>query len=133
MRQKVNDTVICNALYLLFTDYHEKMTLSKDWPIDENNDADCRYSLRMRYKATVMEDFIRELWGLKCQYLLSGVLIYLNKNDRYFSPKLNDYEQFFRKVYRYRKILFKIGSGNHKVIFPFKRLIEKKKVLLIRC
>ena len=87
----------------------------------------------MKKKATDMEDLIRELWGTKAQYLLSGILIYLIKLDPYFSPKLNDYKLFFIKIYRHRQILAKIGTGNHKVIFPFRKLIEKKKVVLIRC
>ena len=133
MKQKVSDAVVSNALYLLFAEYHERMRLSKEWPVDENNNIDFRYSLRMKYKATDMEDLIRELWGTKCQYLLSGILIYLIKLDPYFSPKLNDYERFFIKIYRHREILTKIGSGNHKVIFPFRNFIEQKKVVLIRC
>ena len=133
MKEKVADHVISNALYLLFAEYQERMRLSREWPVDENDNVDYRYSFRMKYKATNMEDLIRELWGTKCQYLLSGVLIYLIKLDPYFSPKLNDYERFFIKIYRHRKILSKIGSGNHKVIFPFRNFIEQKKVVLIRC
>ena len=133
MKQKVNDAVICNALYLLFVMYHERWSLSKEWKADENKNIDFRYSFRMKKKATDMEDLIRELWGTKSQYLLSGILIYLIKLDPYFSPKLNDYKLFFIKIYRHRQILAKIGTGNHKVIFPFRKLIEKKKVVLIRC
>ena len=134
MKQKVSNTVVYHALYLLFTEYHERIRLSKkEWTVDENDNVDYRTSFRMRYKATNMEDFIRELWGTKCQYLLSGILIYLLKLDPYFSPKLNDYERFFIKIYRHREILTKIGSGNHKVIFPFRNFIEQKKVVLIRC
>ena len=133
MKQNVSKTVVCNALYLLFTEYFERIRLSKEWPVDENDNIDFRYSLQMKYKATDMEDFIRELWGSKSQYLLSGVLIYLLKLDPYFSPKLNSYERFFTKIYEHRQILTKIGSGNHKVIFPFQKFIEKKKVVLIRC
>ena len=133
MKQKVSETVVSNALYLLFVEYHERMKLSKEWPVDENDNVDFRYSLQMKYEATGMEDLIRELWGTKCQYLLSGVLIYLIKLDTYFSPKLNDYKEFFNKIYRHREILTKIGSGHHKVIFPFRNFIEQKKVVLIRC
>ena len=133
MKQKVSETVVSNALYLLFAEYHERMRLSKEWPVDENNNIDFRYSVQMKYKATDMEDLIRELWGTKCQYLLSGILIYLIKLDPYFSPKLKDYKRFFIKIYRHREILTKIGSGNHKVIFPFRNFIEQKKVVLIRC
>ena len=133
MKQKVSETVVCNALYLLFTDYYEKIKESKEWPVDENEVVHYRYSFRMKYKATAMEDFIRELWGKKSQYLLSGVLIYLIKLDPYFSPKLNDYKRFFTKIYKHREILIKIGSGNHKVIFPFQKFIGKKKPVLIRC
>ena len=134
MKQKVTDTVLLNAVYLLLTDYYEKIRLSKDeWKVDENDNVDYRSSFRMRYQATNMEDFIRELWGTKCQYLLSGIMIYLFKLDPYFSPKLNDYKRFFTKIYRHRKILIKIGSGNHKVVFPFRNFIEKKKIVLIRC
>ena len=129
----VSKTIVSNALYLLFAEYHERIALSKKWPVDENNNIDFRYSLQMKSKATDMEDFIRELWGDKCQYLLSGILIYLLKLDPYFSPKLNDYERFFIKIYKHREILTKIGSGNHKVVFPFQKFIEKKKVVLIRC
>ena len=134
MKQKyVNDTIICNALYLLFADLHEYMTKSKDQMTDENDNIDFWYSLRMTNKAGDKEDTIRKIWGSRCQFLLTGILIYLYKLDPYFSPKLNDYKQFFIKIYRHREILTKIGSNNHKVIFPFQKLIEKKKVLLIRC
>ena len=133
MKQNIGETVVCNALYLLFAEYYERMRLSKEWSVDENEEVNYRYSFRMKYKATAMEDFIRELWGTKCQFLLSGVLIYLIKLDPYFSPKLNGYERFFTKIYEHREILTKIGSGNHKVIFPFQKFIEKKKVVLIRC
>ena len=134
MKQKVSETVVYNALYLLFGEYYEKTRLSKVWPVDENNNVDFRYSLQMKYKATLMEDLIRDLWGRKCQYLLSGILIYLMKLDPYFSPKFNEYERFFIKIYRHREILTKIGSGNHKVIFPFKNFIkQRKKLVLIRC
>ena len=133
MKQKVSETVVSNALYLLFGEYYERTRLSKV-TVDENNNADFRYSLQMKYKATLMEDLIRDLWGTKCQYLLSGVLIYLMKLDPYFSPKSNEYERFFIKIYKYREILTKIGSGNHKVIFPFENFIkQKKKLVLIRC
>ena len=128
----VADVVICNALYLLFIDFWESILESKEWKIDENDNADYRSSFRMRYRANAKEDHIRKLWGSKNQYFLSGIFIYLYKTDQYFSPKLNGYEQFFIKLYRHREILTKIGSGNHKVIFPFKKLIEEKKPLLIR-
>ena len=134
MKQKaVNNTIICNALYLLFADLYEFMTESKCWKTDENDNVDYRYSFRMKYKATDKEDTIRKLWGSRCQFLLSGILIYLYKIDPYFSPKLNDCQQFFIKLYRHCEILAKIGSGNHKLILPFQKLIEKKKLLLIRC
>ena len=56
------------------------------------------------------------------------------KLDPYFSPKFNEYKDFFIKIYRHREILTKIGSGNHKVVFPFKNFIkQKKKLVLIRC
>ena len=129
----VNDTIILNAIYLLFGDLYKNITESKDWKTDENDNVDFRYSLRMKYKATDKEDIIRKLWGSRCQFLLSGILIYLYKLDPYFSPKLNDCRQFFIKIYRHREILTKIGSGNHILIFPFQKLIEKNKVLLIRC
>ena len=133
MKQKVTGTIVCNALYLLFGDLYENMSESKEWKVDENNNVDYCYSLRMRYKATDKEDTIRKLWGSKCQNLLSGILIYLYKLDRYFSPKLNTCEQFFIKVYRHREMLTEIGSGKHKVVFPFVKLINKNKPLLIRC
>ena len=133
MKQKVSGTVVCNALFLLFGDIYENMTESKEWRVDENDNVDYRYSFRMCYKATDKEDTIRKLWGSRCQMILSGILIYLYKLDRYFSPKLNSLEQFFIKVYRHREILTKIGSGKHKVVFPFVKLINKKKPLLIRC
>ena len=135
MKQKVSKTVVYNALYLLFGLYYERMRLGKERSVDENNNVDFRYSLQMQHKAILMEDLIRDLWGKKSQYLLSGVLIYLTKLDPFFSPKVNGYRRFFIKVYRHREILTKIGNGNHKVIFPFKKLIreEKKKLVLIRC
>ena len=134
MKQKVSETVVSNALYLLFAEYYERTRLSKEWPVDENNNVDFRYSLQMKYKATLMEELIRDLWGTRCQYLLSGVLIYLMKLDPYFAPKFNEYERFFIKIYKHREILTKIGSGNHKVIFPFKNFIkQRKKLVLIRC
>ena len=128
----VADTVICNALYLLFVDFWESIIESKEWKIDENDNANYRYSFRMRYRANAKEDHIRKFWGSKSQYFLSGIFIYLYKLDQYFNPKSNSYEQFFIKLYRHREIVTKIGSGNHKVIFPFKKSIEEKKPLLIR-
>ena len=134
MKQKVSKTVLSNALYLLFEDYCEKTKLSKEQSVDENGAVDFRYSLQMQYKAVLLEDLIRDLWGTKCQYLLSGVLIYLTKLDPYFSPKINGRERFFIKIYINRKILTKIGRGNHKVIFPFEKFIKQnKKLVLIRC
>ena len=135
MKQKVSETVVCNALYLLFGEYYERMRLSEEQQSDENNTILYRYSLQMKYKAYAMEELIRDLWGTRCQYLLSGVLIYLLKLDPYFSPKFNDFKLFFTKIYRHREILSKIGRGNHKVIFPFKKYIKQlpKKILLIRC
>ena len=134
MKQKVSETVVCNALYLLFGKYYERIRLSEERPVDENDNIDFRYSLQMKYKAYDMEELIRDLWGTKCQYLLSGVLIYLMKLDPYFSPKFNEYKLFFTKIYRHREILSKIGSGNHKVIFPFEKCIKQsKKLVLIRC
>ena len=122
MKQKVTETVVSNALYVLFAEYYERIRFSKkEWAVNENEHVDYRSSFRMRYKATNMEDLIRELWGTKCQYLLSGILIYLIKLDPYFSPELNDYKRFFIKIYRHRKILTKIGSGQHKVISPFRK------------
>ena len=134
MKQKVSKTVVSNALYLLFGDYYERTRLSKERSVDENNNVDFHYSLQMQYKAILVEDLIRDLWGTKCQYLLSGVLIYLMKLDPYFSPKFNEHERFFIKIYKYRKILAKIGRGNPKVIFPFEKFIKQnKKLVLIRC
>ena len=128
----VTDTVICNALYLLFVDFWENLIESKkEWKTDKNDNVDYRYSFLMRYKACDKEDDIRKFWGSRCQYLLSGIFIYLYKLDQYFNPKSNGYEQFFIKLYRHREIL-EIGSGNHKVFFPFEKLIKKKKLLLIR-
>ena len=132
MKQKVTDTVVCNALYLLFGDLYENVSKS-EFKKDENNDIDYRYFLSKYSKANDKEDTIRKLWGSRCQNLLSGILIYLYKLDHYFSPKLNTMEQFFTKVYRHREILTKIGSARHKVVFPFVKLINKKKALLIRC
>ena len=130
----VADTVICNALYLLFIDFWESMVESeKESKTDQNDNVDYRYSFRMCRRACNKEDLIRKIWGSKCQYLLSGIFIYLYKLDQYFNPKSNGYKQFFIKIYRHREILKRIGSGNHKVIFPFKKLIEKKKLVLIRC
>ena len=132
MKQKPTDTVVCNALYLLFGDLYEHVSKST-FKEDENNEVEYRYFLSEYNKATDKEDTIRKLWGCRCQNLLSGILLYLYKLDRYFSPKLNTLEQFFIKVYRHREILSKIGSGKHKVVFPFVNLINKKKPLLIRC
>ena len=132
MEQKVTDTVVCNALYLLFGDLYKNVTKSI-FKEDENNDIEYRYFLSMYNKAADKEDTIRKLWGVRCQNLLSGILLYLYKLDRYFSPELNTMEQFFIKVYRHREILTKIGSGEHKVVFPFVKLIKKKKPILIRC
>ena len=129
----VNDIIICNALYLLFGDFWYNMTESKKWKSDENYDFDYLYSFRMRTKAIENEDTIRKIWGSRCQFLLSGVMLYLYKLDPYFNPKLNDCKQFFMKIYRHREILTKIGSGSRKVIFPFGKLIKEKKLLLIRC
>ena len=126
MKQKVTDTIICNALYLLFGDLYENVSKS-EFKEDENNDIDYRYFLTEYNKATNKEDTIRKLWGSRCQNLISGILLYLYKLDRYFSLKLNTVEQFFIKVYRHREILTKIGSGKHKVVFPFVKLINKKK------
>ena len=132
MKQKVTGAVLYNALYLLFNDVYENVSKSV-FKEDENKDIDYRYFLSLFAKATDKEDTIRKLWGTRCQKLLSGILIYLYKLDRYFSPELNTVEQFFIKVYRHREILAKIGSGKHKVVFPFVKLINKKNPLLIRC
>ena len=132
--KKVDETIVSNALYLLFGDYCEKTRLSKERSIDENNNTDIRYSLQMQYKTILLEDLIRDFWGTRCQYLLSGVLIYLTKLDPYFDPKFNDYEHFFVKIYKNRKILTEIGKGYRKVIFPFENFIkEDKELVLIRC
>ena len=134
MKQKVSKTVVYNALYLLFEDYCEKTKLSKEQSVDENGSVNFSYSLQMQYKVLLLEDLIRDLWGTKCQYLLSGVLIYLSKLDPYFSPKINGYQHFFIKIYKNREILTKIGRGEHKVIFPFEKFIkENEKLVLIRC
>ena len=61
MKQKVSETVVSNALYLLFGEYYERTRLSKEWSVDENNNVNFRYSLQMKYKATLMEDLIRDL------------------------------------------------------------------------
>ena len=131
-RLKKTNRVTCYALYLLFNDIYESVTKSK-FKEDENRNIDYRYFLSMFARATEKEDIIRKLWSGRCQKLLSGILIYLYKLDRYFSPELNTVEQFFIKVYKHREILAKIGSGEHKVVFPFEKLINKKKLLLIRC
>ena len=133
MKQKPTDTVICEALYLLFGDFYEDVRQSTVEKIDENNDINYGYGLRYHYKATQKEDLIRKLWDFRCQNLLTGLLIYLYKLDPYFSPKLNTIEQFFIKIYQHREILTEIGLGKRKVVFPFINLINKKKVLLIRC
>ena len=39
MKQK-DDTIICNALYLLFADLYECMIEAKYWKTDENANAD---------------------------------------------------------------------------------------------
>ena len=130
----VSKTVVSYVLYLLFEDYCEKKRLSEKHLIDENNHTDFQHSLQMQYKTILLEDLIRDFWGTRCQYLLSGVLIYLTKLDPYFDPKFNDYEHFFVKIYKNRKILTEIGKGHRKVIFPFENFIkEDKKLVLIRC
>ena len=134
MKQKVNETIVYSVLYLLFQDYCEKNRLSKKHLVDENGNTDFQHSLQLQYKIILLEDLIRDLWGTKCQYLLSGVFIYLTKLDSYFDPKFNDYKHFFVKIYKNREILTKIGKGHRKVIFPFERFIKKdKKLVLIRC
>ena len=133
MKQKPTDAVICNALYLMFGDFYENVRESTVEKIDENNDINYGYGLHWYNKANQKEDLIRKLWDFRCQNLLSGVLIYLYKLDPYFSPKLNTIEQFFIKIYQHREILTEIGLGKRKVVFPFINLINKKKVLLIRC
>ena len=134
MKQKINETVVTNVLYLLFGDYCEKNRLSKKELVDENNGADFHHSLQLQYKIIHLEELIRDFWGTRCQYLLSGILIYLTKLDSYFDPKFNDYEHFFVKIYKNRKILTEIGKGHRNVIFPFKKFIkENKKLVLIRC
>ena len=133
-RDKLRKTnrVICVSLYLLFNDVYKCVTESK-FKEDENRNIDYHYFLSMFAKATEKEDAIRKLWGGRCQKLLSGILIYLYKLDQYFSPQLNTPEQFFIKVYKHREILRKIGCSEHKVVFPFKKLFDEKKSLLIRC
>ena len=134
MKRKVNETIVLNVLYLLFEDYCEKTRLSKKHLVDENNRTDFQHSLQVQYKTILLEDLIRDFWGTRCQYLLSGVLIYLTKLDWYFDPKFNDYKHFFVKIYKNRKILTEIGKGHHKAIFPFKKFIKQhKKLVLIRC
>ena len=133
MKQKPTDAVICNVLYLMFGDFYENVRESTVEKIDENNDINYGYGLHWYYKATQKEDLIRKLWDFRCQNLLSGILIYLYKLDPYFSPKLNTIEQFFIKIYRHREILTEIGLGKRNVVFPFINLINKKKLLLIRC
>ena len=133
MKQKPTDAVICNAVYLMFRDFYENVRESTVEKIDENNDINYGYGLHWYNKATQKEDLIRKLWDFRCQNLLSGVLIYLYKLDPYFSPKLNTIEQFFIKIYQHREILTEIGLGKRKVVFPVINLINKKKVLLIRC
>ena len=133
-RDKLKKTNRVNSisLYLLFNDLYECVTKSK-FKEDENRNIDYRYFLNMFAKATDKEDLIGELWGGRSQELLSGILIYLYKMDQYFSPQLNTHEEFFIKVYKHREILCKIGSGKHNIIFPFKKIFNKKKPLLIRC
>ena len=135
MKQKPTDAVACNALYLLFGDFYECIKKSKfEDKIDENDVTNYGYCLKQYYKATSKEDLIRKLRGSKCQKLLSDVLLYSYKEDPYFNPKLNTLKQFFIKIYRNRKMLAKIGSGEHELVFPFVKLFKyKKKVLLIRC
>ena len=129
---KKTNRVTCISLYLLFNDVYECVAKSK-FKEDENRNIDYRYFLSMFAKATEKEDLIRKLWDGRCHELLSGILIYLYKMDRYFSPQLNTREQFFIKVYKHREILRKIGSGEREIVFPFKKIFDKKKPLLIRC
>ena len=126
--KRVNDI----SLYLLFNDLYEYVTKSK-FKEDENRNIDYHYFLSMFGKATNKEETIRKLWGKRSQKLLAGILIYLYKTDQYFSPQMNNYEQFFMKVYKHREILCKIGCGEHKIVFPFKKIFKKKKTILIRC
>ena len=134
MKHKISETVLFHVLYLLFGDYCEKIKLNKKHLVDENNCKDFQHSLQLQYKTIMLEELIRDFWGARCQYLLSGVFIYLIKLDSYFDPNLNDYEHFFVKIYKNRKILTKIGKGHLKAIFPFKKFIKQdKELVLIRC
>ena len=130
-RLKKTNRITCVALYLLFNDIYDCVKKSK-FKEDENRNIDYGYFLSSFAKATDKEDLIRKLWGGRCHKLLSGILIYLYKLDEYFNPQLNDYKQFFMKVYKHREILSTIGSGERKLIFPFKKIFIKKKPLLIR-
>ena len=132
MNQKPTDNVLFTAIYLLFGDLYEHVKKSK-FKEDENKKIQYSYFSLEYNEAIDKEDTIRTLWAHRCQNFLSGILLYLYKLDRYFSPELNTREQFYMKVYRHREILSKIGSGKHKVIFPFVNLIDKKKPVLIRC
>ena len=134
MKRRINETLVSNVLYLLFGDYCEKIRSSKKQLVDENNNTDLEQSLQLQYKTMLLEELIRDFWGVRCQYLLSGVFLYLMKLDSYFDPKFNDYEHFFVKIYKNHKILTEIGKGHLKVIFPFKKFIKQdKKLVLIRC
>ena len=130
-RLKETNRVICVALYLLFNDIYDCVKKSK-FEEDENRNIDYGYFLSTFSKATEKEDLIRKLWGGRCHKLLSGILIYLYKLDKYFSPQLNDCKEFFMKVYKHREILSRVGFGERELIFPFEKIFDKKKPLLIR-
>ena len=129
-RLKETNRIICAALYLLFNDIYDCVKKSQ-FKEDENRHIDYGYFLSVFAKATEKENLVRKLWAGRSQKLLSGILIYLYKLDEYFNPQLNDREEFFMKVYKNREILSKIGSGEHELVFPFKKIFTKKKKQLI--
>ena len=134
MKKKLTDSVKRHALYLLFGDFYQYISESSFEKKDENDIIHYGYHLMSYYKATEIEQTIRNIWGEEHQNLITGVLIYSYRFDSYFNPKLNTLDEFFFKVFHNRKILSKIGSGEQKKVFPFVNLISKrKKILLIRC
>ena len=136
MKQKLNESVKQNVSYLLFADFYDYISESSFEKEDENKVIHYGYHLMRYYKATEIEQLIRNVWGDEYQNLLTGVIVYAYKFDSYFNPKFNSIKEFFLKIYYNRKILIKIGSGEENKVFPFVKLLSKKnkrKILLIRC
>ena len=89
MKQKITDAVLRHVLYLLFTDFYDCISESSFEKKDENDTIHYGYHLMQYYKATEVEQTIRNIWGDRCQNLIAGLFIYSYKFDSYFNPKLN--------------------------------------------